>query len=190
VVLDAILERIPAPKIPPELEEKGVNTPEKMKKAETRALIFDSNYDPYRGVVSYVRVMQGTLKRGDNAYFLSNEKKIDITEVGCFKPEYSPTKKIQSGEVGYVVTGLKKVSEARVGDTLWKAGSDNKDIKKSMRLPGYKQVVPFVFASIFTVDADDYKILRDSLEKLSLNDSSLSYEAERPVYNQEVSYFS
>lgn len=178
-VLDAILERFVAPRIPKELEDKGITSPEEIAALETRALVFDSNYDTYRGVVSYVRVLQGNLKKGDSATFLNSRKKIEITEVGFFKPDYHPSAEIKAGEVGYVVTGLKAVGEAQVGDTLWKPGTNNADIEKAESLPGYKKVVPFVFASIFTTDADDYKLLRDSLEKLSLNDSSLVYEAER-----------
>ncbi len=171
-VLDAILERIPAPEAP-----EGVT--DDVSKVETRGLIFDSNYDAYRGVVSYVRVVQGELKKGDKSFFLSNGKQIDINEVGCFKPGYHAMPSLKAGEVGYVVTGLKSLGEAQVGDTLWKAGTDNKDIAKAVVVPGYKKVVPFVFASVFTIDADDYKDLRVALEKLSLNDSSLTYEAER-----------
>jgi len=178
-VLDAVLKKIPAPKISDALIEQGVKTLEEINDLETKALVFDSNYDTYRGVVSYVRVLQGHLKKGDSASFINSRKKIDITEVGFFKPDYHASSEIKTGEVGYVVTGLKAVGEAQVGDTLWKAGSNNKDIEKATSLPGYKKVVPFVFASIFTVDADDYNVLRDSLEKLSLNDSSLTYEPER-----------
>ncbi|MDP2690973.1 MAG: translation elongation factor 4 [bacterium] len=178
-ILEAVIAKIPPPSITDELVEMGVDTTEKIAKLETKALIFDSNYDAYRGVVSYVRVVQGQLKKGDSAYFISNEKKIEIIEVGCFKPQYHTMPSINAGEVGYVVTGLKTVAEARVGDTLWKPGTNNADIKKVQLLAGYKKVTPFVFASVFTVDADDYKILRESLEKLSLNDSSLTFEPER-----------
>lgn len=172
-VLQAVIDRIPPPKVPEGLDGQ------QLQKLETKGLVFDSNYDAYRGVVSYVRVMQGSLKKGDKALFLSNQKEIDITEVGCFKPKYHAMKSLEPGEVGYVVTGLKSVGEAEVGDTLWKPGEDNDKFELAKRLPGYQKVVPFVFASIFTVDADDYKTLRDSLEKLALNDSSLTYEAER-----------
>lgn len=174
-VLDAIIERISAPSVPEDLEGKE----DDISKVETRCLVFDSNYDAYRGVVSYVRVVQGELKKGDKAFFLSNKKQIDITEVGCFRPQYVSQPSLKAGEVGYVVTGLKSLGEARVGDTLWKPGVDNKNIEAAEIVPGYKKVVPFVFASIFTIDADDYKDLRDSLEKLALNDSSLTFEAER-----------
>ena len=174
-ILDAVIARISAPALP----QGDQITAENIAQVETKALIFDSNYDPYRGVVSYVRVRQGELRKGEPAYFLSNERKIEVTEVGCFRPKYTPTSSIKAGEVGYVVTGLKTVSEARVGDTLWRPGLNNTDIKQAESLPGYKKVVPFVFASIFTVEADDYKTLRESLEKLALNDSSLTFEAER-----------
>jgi len=177
-VLDRVIAKVPAPRIPKELLEKNI-TSEQVGNLETKALVFDSAYDSYRGVVSYVRVFQGSLKKGDAAYFLSTQKRIDITEVGFFRPKFSPDSEIKSGEVGYVVTGLKKVGEAQVGDTLWKPGSDNQDITKAHVLPGYKKVTPFVFASIFTVEADDYNDLRDSLEKLSLNDSALVYTPER-----------
>jgi GTP-binding protein LepA len=177
-VLDEVIRKVPSPRIPNELSDKGTKD-EDVPKVETKALVFDSNYDTYRGVVSYVRVYQGSLKRGDKAFFLNTKKLIDITEVGFFKPKYAPAKEIKAGEVGYVVTGLKKVGEAQVGDTLWRPGIDNHEIKNAHVLPGYKKVVPFVFASLFTVDADDYNFLRDSLEKLSLNDSSLTFEPER-----------
>jgi len=177
-VLDRVIEKIPAPRIPQELAEKNM-TMEEIPHLETKGLVFDSAYDSYRGVVSYVRVYQGSLKKGDTAFFLSTQKRIDITEVGFFRPKFSPADEIKAGEVGYVVTGLKKVGEAQVGDTLWKPGKDNQDITKAKILPGYKRVTPFVFASIFTVEADDYNDLRDSLEKLSLNDSALVYTPER-----------
>ncbi len=164
-VLDRVIEKIPPPKV-----RAGT---------ETKALIFDSIYDNYRGVVSYVRVFQGSIKKNDTAYFLSTKKKIDITEVGFFRPKYAPSDEIKAGEVGYVVTGLKKVGDAQVGDTVWKPGADLLDIAKATVLPGYKKVTPFVFASIYTIEADDFHMLRDSLEKLALNDSSLSFEPER-----------
>ncbi len=164
-VLDRVIEKIPPPKV-----REGT---------ETKALIFDSIYDNYRGVVSYVRVFQGSIKKNDTAYFLSTKKKIDITEVGFFRPKYAPSDEIKAGEVGYVVTGLKKVGDAQVGDTVWKPGADLLDISKATVLPGYKKVTPFVFASIYTIEADDFHMLRDSLEKLALNDSSLSFEPER-----------
>ncbi len=162
-VLKRVVETVP----PPKTEDTG----------ETKALIFDSVYDSYKGVVTYVRVKEGSLKRGDKITMLHTRAVFDILEVGYFKPKYKPADVIACGEIGYVVTGLKTISEARVGDTLWK--SDKTDLIFAKPLPGYKKVTPFVFASIFCVEGDDYTVLRDALEKLSLNDSALSYEPER-----------
>ncbi|MBI2464328.1 elongation factor 4 [Candidatus Peregrinibacteria bacterium] len=146
---------------------------------ETKALIFDSVYDTYKGVVAYVRVMQGSVERGDKVTFLSVQHSIEVLEVGYFKPHYLPSDRLYPGEVGYIVTGLKEVSEARVGDTIWKSGSEMKiEPSKAIPLPGYQQVKPFVFASIFCVDGDDYPLLRDALQKLRLNDAALSFEPE------------
>ncbi|MDP3976195.1 MAG: translation elongation factor 4, partial [bacterium] len=170
-LLDLIIAKIPAPKLPEGASEQA--------DAETRALIFDSNYDAYRGVVSYVRVRSGQIKKGDTIFFLSNRKPIQVIEVGFFKPQYSPASALCAGEVGYIVTGLKHVKDAPVGDTLWKPGKSAVSVESAQPIPGFKKVTPFVFASIFTTDADDYSQLRDSLEKLALNDSSLTYEPER-----------
>ncbi|MBU1019507.1 MAG: translation elongation factor 4 [Patescibacteria group bacterium] len=162
-VLRRVIEQVPSPKI----------TDDK----QTKALIFDSVYDSYKGVVAYVRVMEGSLKKGDKVKLLHTKTEIDVLEVGYFKPKYKPSSGLACGEVGYVVTGLKDVSEARVGDTIWR--NSDKSIKTADPLPGYKKVTPFVFASIFCVEGDEYPMLRDALEKLSLNDASLSYEPEQ-----------
>src|SRR3989339_5289 len=146
---------------------------------ETKALIFDSVYDSYKGVVAFVRVMDGSLKKGDRAFLLHTRADVEVLEVGYFKPKYQPADILKHGEVGYVVTGLKTISEVRVGDTIWK--SETVPLEKAQPLEGYKKVKPFVFASIFCIAGDDYPLLRDALEKLSLNDSSLSYEPERSV---------
>jgi GTP-binding protein LepA len=166
-LLDIIIDKIP----PPNLHTEEGST------EETKALIFDSNFDPYRGVVSYVRVQQGEMTKGEKVTFLSTNRTITPTEVGFFRPAYEPAESISAGEVGYIITGLKDVKDAPVGDTLWK--SKSVEIKEAQPIPGFKKVTPFVYASIFTVDADDYPQLRDSLEKLSLNDASLTYEPER-----------
>ncbi len=165
-VLNAIIERIP----PPEETEEG---------GELKALIFDSTYDTYKGIVTYVRVMSGEAKRDDKVYFLHNGLEVNILEVGFFKPKYRPSEKISAGEIGYIITGVKQVSDARVGDTVWARGTTKKTIEEATPLPGYKIVKPFVFASIFCVDGDDFPFLRDALEKLKLNDSSLIYEPEQ-----------
>ncbi len=165
-LLNAIIERIPPP---PETEEGG----------EFKALIFDSLYDTYKGIVTYVRVMSGEAKRDDKVYFLHNNLEVNILEVGYFKPKYRPVEKISAGEIGYIITGVKEVSEARVGDTVWAKGSKKMLPEQATPLPGYKIVKPFVFASIFCVDGDDFPLLREALEKLKLNDSSLIYEPEQ-----------
>lgn len=165
-VLNAIIERVPPP---PETEEGG----------ELKALIFDSTYDTYKGIVTYVRVMSGEAKRDDKVYFLHNGLEVNILEVGFFKPKYKPSEKIAAGEIGYIITGVKEVSDARVGDTVWARGTTKKTIEEATPLPGYKIVKPFVFASVFCVDGDDFPLLRDALEKLKLNDSSLVYEPEQ-----------
>lgn len=164
-LLELIVEKFPEPKL---LNDEG----------ETKALIFDSNYDSYKGIVAYVRLFEGALKRGDKCKFLNTKAEMEIIEVGCFRPAYTKTDIIKAGEVGYVVTGLKSVSEARVGDTIWKGNTSSLDSNGIKPIPGYKKVTPFVFASIFSTDGDDYKLLREALDKLSLNDSSLTFEPE------------
>ncbi len=165
-VLEAVVEKFPAPK---SSSDAG----------ETKALIFDSVYDSYRGVLSYVRLMQGSLKKGDEVYLLHNKKKLEVLEVGYFRPKYEACDVLHSGEVGYLVTGLKNVADARVGDTVWRAGNSGVVVDDAVALEGYKEVKPYVFASIYCVDGDDYPLLRDALDKLSLSDSSLSFEPEQ-----------
>ncbi len=165
-VLEAVIERMPSPK-------------EASDSDELKALIFDSVYDIYKGVVTYVKVDSGSIKRGDQVYFLNTKKHIEALEVGYFRPKYTPASVLHAGEVGYVVTGLKSVREARVGDTVWKPGQNNSDLTKASPLPGYNVVRPFVFAGVFCTDADDYQLLRDALEKLQINDGALSFEPEQ-----------
>ncbi len=165
-VLEAVIQHVP----PPKKSQEG---------DETKALIFDSVYDTYRGVVSYVRVFSGQLRRGDVIYLLHNKTKLEVVEVGYFKPKYQQAESLLAGEVGYVVSGLKNVSDARVGDTIWKPGNKEVAADEAVPLAGYKVVKPFVFASIFCVDGDDYPLLRDALQKLQLSDSALSFEPEQ-----------
>ena len=169
--VEKLLERV-IEKVPPPRALGGAE--------ETKALIFDSVYDPYKGIVAFVRLKQGSLKRGDKIKFLNTKAETEVTEVGCFKPKYMPLDEIFAGEVGYVVTGMKSVLDARVGDTIWR----HKDwhLREEMSpvpLPGYKRVVPFVFAGVFCTDGDDYPLLRDALEKLTLNDCALTFEPEQ-----------
>lgn len=165
-VLAAVIERLPPP---PEVEAGQ----------ETKALIFDSVYDPYKGVVAYARVFSGSIKRGDKVYYLNTKSEMEVQEVGYFKPKYFAADILESGEVGYVVTGFKDVSLARVGDTIWKPGEVKIESFDAKALEGYKEVKPFVFASLFCVEGDDYPLLRDALMKLQLSDSALTFEPEQ-----------
>jgi GTP-binding protein LepA len=158
-VLDAIVERIPGPEGDPE--------------APPRALVFDSSYDQYRGVVAFVRMVDGCFRTRDHVRAMAAGTRFEAEELGFFSPVRSPTDTLEAGEVGYVVTGLKDVSRLRVGDTLTGARHG-----ASGPLPGYKDVKPTVFAGLYPTDSDDYPELRDALEKLKLNDASLFYEPE------------
>ncbi len=158
-VLDAIVERIP----PPSGDESGA----------PRALIFDSSYDQYRGVVAFVRVVDGTFRPRMELRAMALGTRFEAQEIGFMSPAMKPVEALSAGEVGYVVTGLKEVSELRVGDTLT---SDKGGAREP--LPGYKDVKPMVFAGLFPTDSDDYPELRDALEKLKLNDAALFYEPE------------
>lgn len=154
------------------LEEiiKRVPPPEK-KEGDTKALIFDSVYDTFQGVVAYVRLFSGELKRDQKLKLFSTDTTIYPTEVGIFKPGRVKTDNLTPGDVGYVVTGLKSIQECKVGDTITLPN-------ESKPLPGYKKMKPMVFASFYPVNADDFATFKDALEKLSLNDSALSYEFE------------
>jgi len=158
-VLDAIVERIPAP----------VGDPD----APPRALIFDSSYDQYRGVVAFVRVVDGVFRPRMELRAMALGTRFEAQEIGAMSPAMKPLKTLSAGEVGYVITGLKEVSELRVGDTL-----TADEHGAAAPLPGYKDVKPMVFAGLFPTDSDDYPELRDALEKLKLNDAALFYEPE------------
>ena len=158
-VLDAIIDRIPPPEGDPD--------------APPRALVFDSSYDQYRGVVAFVRMVDGRFSTRQRLRAMAAGTRFEAEELGFFSPDRRPTPTLEAGEVGYVVTGLKDVSRLRVGDTL-----TAQDLAASEPLPGYKDVKPTVFAGLFPTDSDDYPALRDALEKLKLNDASLFYEPE------------
>jgi GTP-binding protein LepA len=158
-VLDAIVERIPAPSGNPE--------------APTRALVFDSSYDQYRGVVAFVRVVDGEFHPRENVLAMAQGIRFETEEVGFFSPTMKAADSLGAGEVGYIITGLKDVAKLRVGDTLTTQARP-----ASEPLPGYKDVKPMVFAALFPTDSDEYPQLRDALERLRLNDASLSYEPE------------
>ena len=158
-VLDAVVERIPPPEGDPA--------------ALPRALVFDSSYDQYRGVVAFVRMVDGRFTPRQRLRAMAAGTRFEAEELGSFSPDRSPTETLEAGEVGYVVTGLKDVSRLRVGDTL-----TAEDQPASVPLPGYKDVKPTVFAGLFPTESDDYPDLRDALERLKLNDASLFYEPE------------
>ncbi len=171
-VIQAVIDRVPSP------DTAGMRKKFEIKNDdEAKALVFDSVYDTYRGVVAYVRVVSGTLKKGDSLRFLNAKTDIEVTDIGYFRPQYESQKELLPGEVGYVVTGLKSVGEARVGDTIWKG--EKALLEKATPLPGYKKVVPMLYAGIYCVDGDDFPLLRDSLEKLTLNDAALTYEPDQ-----------
>jgi GTP-binding protein LepA len=158
-VLDAIVERVPAPAGDPD--------------APARALIFDSSYDQYRGVVAFVRMVDGRFSTREPLRAMALGTRFEAEELGFFAPNRRESGVLEAGEVGYVITGLKDVSRLRVGDTLT---SERRPATEP--LPGYKDVKPMVFAGLFPTDSDDYPELRDALEKLKLNDGALFYEPE------------
>src|SRR6476619_5492434 len=158
-VLDAIVERIPSPTGEPQ--------------APPRALIFDSSYDQYRGVVAFVRVVDGSFEAREPLRAMAQGTRFESEEVGFLSPTMRAAESLGAGEVGYVITGLKDVSRLRVGDTLTSERNPAAE-----PLPGYKDVKPMVFAGLFPTDSDDYPELRDDLERLKLNDAALFYEPE------------
>jgi len=161
-ILEAVVHRIPPP--------RG------HRQQPLRALVFDSHYDPYKGVISYVRVVDGSVAPGDRLVAMATGQTLECLEVGVFRPRLSPVDRLETGEVGYVATGLKNVREMQVGDTL-----THQDRPALEPLPGYKPIKPMVFAGLYPVVGEDYGALRDALDKLRLNDASLSYEPESSV---------
>jgi GTP-binding protein LepA len=161
-ILEAIVRRIPPP--------RGDAS------APLQALVFDSHYDQYKGVVAYVRLANGTLHDHERIRFMATQAESEILELGYFRPQPVPTRSLSAGEVGYVASGLKSIAEARVGDTLTDA-----DKPAPRALAGYKEALPLVFAGIYPVRGDDYPLLRDALDKLHLNDASFVHEPESSV---------
>ncbi len=157
-VLDAVVDRVPAPKTEHE---------------ETRGLVFDSYYDPYRGVVSLVRLVDGELKKGDEVRAMRSDERFELLEVGCYSPKPTALPALRAGEVGYVVAGLKDIEALRVGDTATRVARPARE-----PLPGYSQALPMVFSGLYPTEGDDFERLRDALAKLQLNDASLFFEPE------------
>src|SRR5512138_3635648 len=158
-ILEAIVRRVPPPKDADD--------------APLRALIFDSHYDPYKGVIAYVRIVEGSLKSTDMLRMFATKADMRPVEIGIFAPGMKPVDKLGSGEVGYIATGFKTVHECRVGDTITSAANPAPE-----PLPGYRHPKPMVFAGIYPVEADDHGDLREALEKLQLNDASLTFQPE------------
>ncbi|MBO4384729.1 MAG: elongation factor 4 [Clostridia bacterium] len=158
-VLERIVTDVPAPKGDPD--------------APLKALIFDSIYDNYMGALSYVRIMDGTVRPGDRIRFMHSGNEFDVTEVGVFNPARLPVKELTAGEVGYISASIKSVAETKVGDTITLARDPAKE-----PLHGYKQANPMVFCGIYPADGADYEALKEALDKLILNDASISYEPE------------
>lgn len=158
-VLEAVIERIPAPKGDTE--------------APLQALIFDSVFNPFRGIIAYFRVMNGSLRKGDRVKFMATEKEYNADEVGVLKLDLSPRNQVLAGDVGYIVSGIKTAKEVKVGDTITHVANPCLDM-----IHGFENVKPMVFAGIYPVDTEDYEELREAMAKLQLNDSSLTFEPE------------
>jgi len=158
-ILEAIVSVVPPPKGQPE--------------APLRALIFDSHYDPYKGVIAYTRVLDGSLSRKEPLKLMSNGRNFEPLEIGVFTPGMTAVNELGTAEVGYVATGLKNVRDCSVGDTITSAVNSAQE-----PLPGYRPIKPMVFAGLYPADAEDYHLLRDALDKLHLNDASLTYDPE------------
>ena len=157
-ILAAIVQRIPAPKGDPT--------------APLQALIFDSVYNSFRGIIIYYRIMQGTLKKNDKIQFVSTREDYNADEVGVLKLTMTPKDQVSAGDVGYIITGIKNAKEVKVGDTITLANNPSEMIK------GFEEVKPMVFAGIFPVETDAFEELRDCMDKLQLNDASLTFELE------------
>ncbi len=161
-VLEAVVKQVPPPSGDPD--------------APVRALIFDSKYDPYRGVIAYVRMMDGTLPSGSRVALMASGAESELMDLGSFRPMLTPLPELTAGEVGYIATGLKNVKDCQVGDTITNAVN-----RASEALPGYKAAQPMVFAGIYPINGEDYPLVREALDRLQLNDASLTYEPESSV---------
>lgn len=158
-ILSAIIHRVPAPKGDPN--------------APLQALIFDSVFNPFRGIIAYFRIINGTLKKGEEVKFINTGKKYNADEIGCLKLDLEPRQEVSAGNVGYIISGIKDAKEVKVGDTLTKVSNPCTE-----SISGFEDVKPMVFAGIFPVSTEDYEDLRTSIEKLQLNDASLTFEPE------------
>ena len=167
-ILSAVAQRVP----PPE-EESFKPSLDLPFSSALRALIFDSWFDPYQGVIALCRIKQGSLKKGDTIYLKGTTRECEVLQLGVFTPFANELEELKTGEVGFVITGIKEISDMRVGDTI-----THKRTKLAPALAGFKKAQPMVYSGIFPVSADNFESLKKALEKLSLNDSSLTYEVE------------
>ncbi|MBS1606868.1 MAG: elongation factor 4 [Bacteroidetes bacterium] len=158
-ILEAIVKRIPPPAGDPN--------------APLQALIFDSVFNSFRGIIVYYRILNGSIKKGDKVKFIATDVEYEADEVGVLKLTMDPKKEVQTGDVGYIITGIKNAKEVKVGDTITLASNPN-----PVAIQGFEEVKPMVFAGIFPVNTDDFEELRDCMDKLQLNDASLTYELE------------
>ena len=158
-ILSAIIDRVPAPKGDPE--------------APLQALIFDSVFNPFRGIIAYFKIVNGTIKPGENVKFVATGKEYDADEIGVLKLDMAPRKELSAGNVGYIISGIKTSKEVKVGDTITHV---SKPCEKAIE--GFEEVKPMVFAGVYPIETEDYENLRASLEKLQLNDASLTFQPE------------
>jgi len=162
-LLEEVIKKIPAP--------KGDE------KSSLRALIFDSKYDTYKGVLAYVRIIDGEVKAENEIYLKAGKAESAVVEVGTFNPNLQVEKKLMAGDIGYIATGFKSVEFCRVGDTIVLI----KNAEQTQSLPGYKNVIPMVYASFYPIEGDDYNFMRDALDKLKLNDAAFTFEPESNI---------
>ncbi|MDR1098507.1 MAG: translation elongation factor 4, partial [Tannerella sp.] len=158
-ILNAIVDRVPVPKGDPE--------------APLQCLIFDSVFNPFRGIIAYFKVVNGVIRKGDAVKFIATGKEYDADEVGVLKLEMSPRSEVRTGDVGYIISGIKTSKEVRVGDTVTHVKNG-----AQQGIAGFEEVKPMVFAGVYPIDPEDFENLRNSLEKLQLNDASLTFQPE------------
>ena len=161
-ILEQIVQKIPAP---PDDSDKPL-----------KALIFDSYFDAYKGVIAHIRVIDGSIKPGMKLKMMATGKEFEVTDIGCFRPQPVNINMLETGEVGFVAGSLKNVRDVRVGDTITDANNP-----ASEALPGYRGVTPMVYCGLYPVDSSDYENLKDALEKLQLNDAALTFEPETSI---------
>jgi GTP-binding protein LepA len=171
-VLEAVIREVRPPHLP------RVNDVHPREVNALRALIFDSKFDAFKGVIAYVRIFDGEIKKGENIYLIQGKTSSEVKEVGIFRPDLSPAESLSEGQIGYIATGIKESGKVRVGDTITKIPNSKFQIPNNVALPGYKEPQPKVFLSIFPEDANDFELLKVGLEKLKLTDASLQFKPE------------